>query len=225
MNTLFQPWQLLFAMLCGWVNERQQRTIEFQNAQIQTLLKQLGKKRILLTDDQRRLLAVKAKAIGRKALLQLTTIVTPETILRWHRELVAKKWDYSARRTKKLGRPSIAAEIQCLILRFARENPTWGYDRIAGALANLGHSISDQSVGNILKANGLEPAGERKRQTTWKTFLQAHWETLFAVDFTTVELWTPVGLVTQYVMVVMELKTRRVELAAVTPNPNTNWMR
>ena len=166
MNTLLQPWQLLFAILCGWVNERQQRTIEFQNAQIEALLQKLGKKRILLTDDQRRLLAVKAKAIGRKALLQLTTIVTPDTILRWHRELVAQKWDYSDRRTKKPGRPSIAAEIECLVLQFARENPTWGYDRIAGALANLGHSISDQSVGNILKANGLEPAGERKRQTT-----------------------------------------------------------
>jgi predicted transcriptional regulator len=95
MNALFQPWQLLFAILCDWVNERQQRTIEFQNAQIQTLLNHLGKKRILLTDDQRRVLAVKAKAVGRKALMQLTTIVTPDTILRWHRELVTKKWDYS----------------------------------------------------------------------------------------------------------------------------------
>ena len=160
MNALFQPWQLLFATLCGWVNERQQRTIEFQNAQIETLLQKLGKKRILLTDDQRRVLAVKAKGIGRKTLQQLTTIVTPDTILRWHRELVAKKWDYSDRRTKKPGRPSIAAEIEQLVLRFARENPTWGYDRIAGALAPMGRAILDQSVGNILKANGpLENTG------------------------------------------------------------------
>jgi putative transposase len=160
MNALFQPWQLLFAILCGWVNERQQKTIVFQNAQIETLLQKLGKKRILLTDDQRRVLAVKAKAIGRKALLQLTTIVTPDTILRWHRELVAKKWDYSDRRTKNRGRLPIAADIERLVLRFATENPAWGYDRIAGALANLGRDISDQSVGNILKANGpLENTG------------------------------------------------------------------
>ena len=225
MNPIFQSGQLLFAIFYGWVNERQQKTIEFQNAQIETLLQKLGKKRILLTDDQRRLLAVKAKAIGRKALMQLTTIVTPDTILRWHRELVAKKWDYSDRRTKKPGRPSISAEIEQLVLRFARENPTWGYDRISGALANLGHDISDQSVGNILKANGLEPAGERKKQTTWKTFLKAHWDTLFAVDFTTVEVWSPRGLVTFYVMIVMELKTRRVQIAGVTPNPHADWMR
>lgn len=85
MNPLFQPWQMLFAILCGWVNERQKKTIEFQNAQIETLIQKLGKKRILLTDEQR--LAVKAKAIGRKALMQLTTVITPDTILRWHREL------------------------------------------------------------------------------------------------------------------------------------------
>ena len=222
MSVIFHPWQLLFAILCGWVNERQQKTIEFQNAQIETLLQKLDKKRLLLTDDQRRLLAVKAKVLGRKALLELTTIVTPDTILRWHRELVAKKWDYSDRRKQKPGRPPIAAELEQLVLRFAKENPTWGYERIAGALANLGHTICDQSVGNILKANGLEPAGERKRQTTWKTFLKAHWDTLFSVDFTTIEVWTTGGLVTFYIMAVMHLKTRRVEIAGITTNPHTN---
>jgi putative transposase len=160
MNALFQPWQLLFAILCGWVNERRQKTIAFQNAQIETLLQKLGKKRILLTDDQRRVLAVKANAIGQKALMQLTTIVTPHTILRWNREPVAKKWDYSDRRTKNRGRPPIAADIERLVLRFATENPAWGYDRIAGVLANLERDFSDQSVGNILKANGpLENTG------------------------------------------------------------------
>jgi hypothetical protein len=160
MNALFQTWQLLFAIFCGWVNERQQKTIEFQNAQIETLLQKLGKKRILLTYDQRRVLAVKANAIGQKALIQLTTIVTPHTILRWNRELMAKKRDYSDRLRRKSGRPPIAAEIEQLVLRFARENPTWSYDRIAGALDNLGRDISDQSVANILKANGpLENTG------------------------------------------------------------------
>ncbi len=132
MNFILTPWHIAFAALAGWVNERQQQIIEFQNAQIETLLKLHGRKRILLTDDQRRMLAVKAFALGRKALRQLTTIVTPDTILRWHRELVARKWDYSDPQ-RGVGRPRIRQEIVDLILRFARENPHWGYERIQGA--------------------------------------------------------------------------------------------
>ena len=97
MQFMLQPYHILLATLIGWANERQQQIIEFQNDQIKALLKKLGKKRVLLTDDQRRVLAVKGHALGRKALLELTTIVTPDTILRWHRELVAKKWDHSVR--------------------------------------------------------------------------------------------------------------------------------
>ena len=92
----------------------------------------------------------------------------------------------------------------------ARENPTWGYDRIQGALANLGHDISDTTVGCILKAHGVDPAPDRKRQSTWKSFLQAHWYVLASVDFTTIEVWTKSGLVTFYLLFVMELATRRV---------------
>ena len=117
MPFLLQPWHILLASLCGMVNERQQQIIEFQNAQIEALLKKPGKKRLLLDDDQRRLLAVKAHAIGRKALLELTTIVTPDTILRWHRELVAKKFDSSNKRQP--GRPRIRQEVVDAIVRFA----------------------------------------------------------------------------------------------------------
>ena len=161
MPFLLQPWHILLAALCGMVNERQQQIIQVQNAQIETLLKKLGKKRLLLDDDQRRLLAVKAHAIGRKALLELTTIVTPDTILRWHRELVAKKFDSSDKR--KRGRPRTRQEIVDAILRFARENPTWGYDRIQGALKNVGYHIADSTVANVLKAHGIEPAPDRER--------------------------------------------------------------
>ncbi len=145
MNVGFPPWQLLFVALCGWVNEGQQQIIEFQNAQIEALLQKLGKKRILLSDDQRRVLAVKAKALGRKGLRGLTTIVTPDTILRWHRELVAQKWDHSEKR-KSVGRPRIRQVIVDLILRFARENPSWGYDRIQGSLANVGYHCSGPAI-------------------------------------------------------------------------------
>ena len=137
MNDILQPWQLLFAILSGWVHRRQQQIIEFQSAEIISLMQIQGKKRILLTDDQRRLLAVKGNALGRKTLRELTTIVTPDTILRWHRQLVAQKWDYSEKR-KSAGRPRIRQVIVDFILRFAKENPTWGYDRIQGALANVG---------------------------------------------------------------------------------------
>ena len=205
------------------LNQRHQQIIEFQNAQIEALLRQLGKKRLLLDDDHRRLLAVKAHAIGRKALFEITTIFTPDTILRWHRELVAKKFDSSDKR--KPGRPRIRQVIVDAIVRFARENPTWGYDRIQGALRNVKYHISDSTVANVLKAHGIEPAPDRQRTPAWSTFLKAHWDSIFATDFTTVEVWTRNGLVTFYVLAVMYLKTRRVHIAGITPSPNATWMK
>ena len=151
MQFMLQPYHILVAALIGWANERQQQIIEFQNDQIKALLKKLGKKRLLLSDDQRRVLAVKGHALGWKAQLALTTIVTPDTILRWHRELVAKKWDHTHQR-RTVGRPRLRQVIVDSILRFARENPTWGYDRIQGALANIGYHIADSTVANVLKA-------------------------------------------------------------------------
>ena len=224
MSFLLQPWQLFFLILAGWVNCEQQRAIEYLRTENQVLRQKLGKKRILLDDEQRRRLAVKGKILGRKRLAEIGTIFTPDTILRWHRELIAKKWDYSGRR-KSAGRPALPTEVVELVVRMANDNPTWGYDRIAGALQNLGHSISDASVGNILRRRGLEPAPERRRQTTWATFLKAHWDVLAAIDFTTVEVWTKGGLVTFYLLFVMELKTRRVHFAGCTPNPTEAWMK
>jgi len=130
MNFILKPWQLFFLILSGWVNHQQQDILEFQNAQIRTLMDRMGRKRILLSDDQRRLLAVKGKALGRKTMMELTTIVTPDTILRWHRRLIAEKWDYSNRRGNVPGRPPVSDKVTRLILRMAKENPTWGFDRI-----------------------------------------------------------------------------------------------
>jgi len=225
MSFIVRPWQLLLVILVGWVQRQQQAILEFQNEQIQSLLAQQGKTRIRLTDDQRRRLAVKGKALGRKALSEITTIVTPDTILRWHRQLVAAKWDTSDRRKKPPGRPPVSTEIEQLVLRLAKENPTWGYDRIVGALANLDHHVSDTTVGNVLRAHGIEPAPERKRQTTWKTFLSAHWDVLSSIDFTTVEVWTRGGLVTFYLLFVMRLASRRVHFAGCTANPDGPWIK
>jgi len=154
---------------------------------------------------------------------ELATIVTPETILRWHRELVARHWDYSKHR-KSSGRPPVAQEIVQLVLRMAKEDPTWGYGRIQGALANLGHPVSDRTVGNIMKTHGIEPAPDRKHQSTWKTFLDAHWDVLASFDFTTIEAWTKTGLVTYCLLFIMELATRRVYFAGSTANPDELWM-
>ena len=150
--------------------------------------------------------------------------MTPDTILRWHRELVAKKWDYTDKR-RTVARPTLRQVIVDSILRFARENPTWGYDRIQGALANVGYHIADSTVANVLKAHGIEPAPDRQRSQSWSTFLKAHWDSIYATDFTTVEVWTRSGLVTFYVLAVMHLKTQRVHIAGITPSPNAAWMR
>ena len=177
MKSTLQPWQILLLILGGWINKHQQDAIDYLLAENRILREKLGKRRILLTDAQRRKLAIKGKVLGRKVLSDICSIVTPETILRWHRTLIADKWNYSKLR-RKVGRPSINQEVTDLLLRMARENPTWGYNRIQGALANLGHDISDTAIGNILKQHGIEPAPERKGSTTWKTFIQAHWDVL-----------------------------------------------
>ena len=179
----------------------------------------------MLTDDQRRRLAVKGRVLGRKQLKQIGTLFTPDTILRWHRQLVAKKWDYSDRKTQKPGRPGVRQVIVDLTVKFAKENPTWGYDRISGVLSNVGYHICDSTIGNILEAHGIEPAPMRERTGSWEIFLKAHWDVMASIDFTTVEIWTKGGLTTFYLLFVMELKTRRVQFAGCTTHPYEAWMK
>ena len=186
------------------------------------LREQIGHRRMRFTDDQRRRLAAKAKILGWKRLSQLATIVTPDTLLAWHRRLVAQKYDGTENR--KPGRPHILAEVQALILRMARENREWGYRRIQGALANLGYDYARSTVANILKKNGIEPAPERSRRTTWKEFLRRHWDQIVATDFFTIEVWTAKGLQRLVVLFFLELSTRRVEVAGVAATPNGLWM-
>src|SRR6188508_842392 len=181
-------------IVSGWVYRRQLIVIEFLQAENRLLKARLSGKRIRFTDAERALLARKAKAVGRKALWELDTLVSPDTLMRWHRRLVAQKWDFSKRRGP--GRPGIMREISQLIVRMAQENPGWGYTRIQGALANLSHKVGRGTVSNVLKRNGIEPAPERSKQTTWSTFLRAHWKVLAASDFFTVAVWTSSGLLT-----------------------------
>jgi hypothetical protein len=154
---------------------------------------QLERQQLRFTDEQQIRLAVKAKLVGRRLLDEIETIVTSDTLLAWHRTLIAKKWTYTRQGP---GRPRVTQDIVDLVLRMARENVSWGYDRIQGALANIGHVIAPNTVKNILKRYGIEPTPERKKRTSWKTFLKAHWEVIAATDFFTVEVWTLRGLVT-----------------------------
>jgi transposase InsO family protein len=173
-------------------------------------------------DDQRRRLAAKAKKVARKILGEVATIVTPETLLTWHRRLIAKKYDGSANRAP--GRPRTAAEIVALVTRMAEENRSWGYRRIQGALSNLGHLLAFKTIANILKEHGIEPAPERSRKTTWKEFITRHWAQIVASDFFTVEVWTPTGLKRFIVLFFIELSTRRVEIGGIGRNANGLWM-
>jgi len=149
-------------------------------------------------------------------------IVTPDTILRWYRRLVAKKYDGSTRR--RPGRPSTKPDIAALVVRMATENPTWGYTRIRGGLKHVGHDIARNTIKAILKDHGLEPAPERGAKMSWKTFLAAHWEGLAAADFFTVEVLTLRGVVRYVVLFVMKLKTRTVEIVGITSEPDGGWM-
>jgi len=221
MSTL-QRLEFLLLALAGCINRHDFVIIDYLVTENRVYREAVGKKRLRLTDDQRRRLAVKGKLLGRKLLGEFASIVTPDTILRWHHRLVTMKWDYSSRRGP--GRPRIADRIRRLVVRFALENRWWGYGKIQGALAHVGHAISAESIANILRENGIEPAPERSKRKTWNEFLRTHWDTIAATDFFTVEAWSWQGLVTYYVLVFMDLQTRRVHLGGITANPNTAWM-
>ena len=163
------------------------------------------------------------KRVGRKALTQVACVAKPDTILGWYRRLVAAKFDGSKQRSYS-GRPRISPEIEATVVRFARENPSWGYDRIAGALANIGHDVSDQTISNVLRRHGIAPAPKRRQTTTWKDFIRSHITVLAGADFFTVEVLTWRGLATYYVLFIIHLETRRVTLGGVTQHPTEAWM-
>ena len=217
--------KVLLTTFAAWTSRQQARIITYLIEENRVLREQLesGGRRLRFTDDQRLRLAAKGKPLGRRTLREMATIVTPDTILAWHRRLIAKKWDFSSRK-RKPGRPRVMSEITEQVIMMARENSGWGYTRIQGALENLGHRVSRTTVANILKAHGIDPGSRRRRGMSWTTFLKAHWDTIAAADFFTVVVWGLRGLVTFYVLFVIELSSRRVYFAGATPNPNTDWM-
>src|SRR5262245_25916335 len=220
MDALPPPLTFLLLLFSGWVNRQQQAVIDYLLEENRVLRAERGTRRLRLTDDQRRRLAVKGKALGRRRLGDIAGIVTPDTILRWHRRLVAQK--YAGSKTRAPGRPRTTPDIAALVVRMASENPTWGYTRIRGGLHSLGHEVARNTIKAILRDHGIEPAPERGTKTPWKTFLAAHWDGLAAADFFTVEVLTMGGLARYFVM---RLKTRTVEIAEITRQPTDTWMK
>ena len=208
--------------VAGWLNRHQEDLIDYLREENRVLREQLGGRPLRLTDAQRRRLAVRGKKLGRRVLTQVAGIVTPDTILRWYRQLIAQKYNGSARRRR--GRPLTPQAVAELVVRMAVDNPRWGYTRIRGALANLGHETARNTVKRILLEHGIAPAPERSQRTPWKTFLQAHWEGLAAADLFTVEVLTLEGLKRYLVLFAIELKTRYVHIAGIHPQPGGAWM-
>jgi hypothetical protein len=176
--------QIVLGALTGWLDRRERQAVAYLIEENRLLRRQLGGRRLRLTDDERRRLAARAYRVGRAALQEIATIATPDTLLRWHRQLIARKWTYA----KDSGRRGVLVEIRQLVVRMATENPTWGYTRMQGALDNVGHRVGRTTIRRILKAAGLPPVPQRP--TSWQTFLNAHWGAIAAADFFTTEVWT-----------------------------------
>ena len=199
----------------GWLHREQADVIAFLREENRLLKARLAGRRLRFDDGERRRLAELGHRLGRRLLAQVATLVTPDTILRWHRELVARKWTYRGRGRAAAG---LQAHLRALVIRMATENPTWGYTRIQGALKNLGHRVGRSTIARILRAEGIPPG--RQRPMTWRTFVQAHWPALVAADFFTTEVWTARGLVTYYTAFVIDLQSRRVQVIGSTPYPD-----
>src|SRR6267142_4292823 len=216
-------WARMLAYVTGTVDQELLARNEYLAAGNRILKAQL-KGRLKLSDAERGALGEIGHRLGRKVLADVASVARPDTILGWYRKLVARKFDDSRAR-RGPGRPRIKPEVEQLIIRMASENLDWGYDRIAGALANLGYEISDQTVGHILRRHGLPPAPERKRTTTWAAFIRTHLALLAGTDFFTAEVLTLRGLVTYYVLFFIHLESRRVDVAGITVHPDESWMK
>ena len=182
--------QFLLLVLAGWVNRQQQDVIDYLQEENRVLRAGLRGKRLRLSDDDRRSLAVKAQALGREALAQIASVAAPATLV-----------------------------------RVARENPTWGYTRLRGALKNLGHELGRNTIKRILAEHGIAPAPERGRSMSWSTFIKAHWGAIAATDLFTVEVVNPFGLVRYHVLFVIDIATRCVCIGGITSDPNGEWMK
>ena len=194
-------WEKLLGSIPASVDEE----IRLRNAYLVTenrILRQQITGRVQLTDSDRKALAELGQKLGKQALEAMATVAKPDTILAWHRMFAHQQCDRSQSQTS-VGRPRINREIEDLVVRMARENRSWGYDRIVGTLTNLGYTMSAQTVGNILKRHSIPPAPERKKTVTWREFVRIHMDVLRATEFLTGEVWSWCGLVISLLLFVI----------------------
>ncbi|MBI3326872.1 MAG: helix-turn-helix domain-containing protein [Nitrospinae bacterium] len=214
-------WKKLLGLITTSVDEE----LRLRNAYLAVenrILRQQIPGRVSLCDSDRKALAHIGRQLGRKALAEIATIAQPDTILAWHRKFVEQPVDTSP--CASVGRPRIATEVEDLVVRIARENRSWGYDRIVGALANLGYTISDQTVGNILKRYGIPPAPERKKTVPWREFIRIHMSVLGATTFFNGEIWTWFGYVISSVLFLLGLARSKITSSSIMSYLHAWWM-
>jgi transposase len=211
--------------LLGSVTESVDEELRLRNAYLvaeNRILRQQINGRVPLTDSDRKALAEIGQKLGKKALAEIATVATPDTILAWHRRFAAQKVATSAA-PKSVGRPRIDKEVEEYVLRMARENRSWGYDRIVGDLANLGYTLSDQTVGNILKRHGIPPAPQRKKTMPWQEFIRIHMDLLLTTDFFT-EVGTCYRLVISSLLFFMPCDRLTLSVVNITLLLKKRWM-
>ena len=210
--------QFLVVAVAGWINQQPRDVMDSLQEEHRVLREQLGPGRLRFTDAQRRRRAAQATRLGRRVRRDRHTLVTPDTLLRWHRQLIARTYDGRGRRGP--GRPRVMDTIRRLIVRMAPENRAWGDTRSRGARGHLGHQGARGPLANVRKERGLEPAPDRKKRTTGRECLAAHGDVLAAADCFTVAVWTPRGLPRFPVLVLMHLASRRVQIAGISAEPD-----
>jgi transposase len=215
-------WKQLLAHITGSVDAELRLCNEYLDAENRILRKQING-RVLLTNSDRRTLAALGQKLGRKVLEEIATVATPNTILAWHRKSVDQTCD-GAQQHQAPGRPKVDPTLEALVVRMAQENRSWGYDRIVGALTNLGYTISDQTVGNILKRHGIPPAPERKKTMTWREFIRIHMDMLGATDFFSSAIWTWLRFVIPTLLSSIRPDCRKLHIASLKSSLNAWWM-
>ena len=214
---------LLITRVAGWLQlsrrEEAQKTAEILILRHQlAVLQRHQPHRPKLNWADRALIAALLSVIPKARLQGLRLLVTPDTILRWHRNIVRRRWAARSR-SGRTGRPATRRNIRALVRRLARENPGWGYRRIHGELAGLGVKVAASTVWEILKASGINPA-PRRTWPTWSQFLRSQADAILASDFLTVDLLDGTQA---YVLAVIEHATRRIRVLGVTPHPTGEW--
>jgi hypothetical protein len=215
-------WKKLLGSITASVDEELRLRNAYLVAENRVLRQQITG-RVQLTDSDRKALAELGQQLGKKALAEIATVAKPDTILAWHRTCAGRQCE-SSQPPKSVDRPRITKEIEDLVVRMARENRSWGYDRIVGALTNLGYRVSDQTVGNLLKRHSIPAAPERKKTVTWQEFIRVHLDVLLATEFFTSEVWSWFELVVSSFLCFLYCSRGQVFAVSLTLHDHRRWI-